>query len=71
MIKDYKGNKKTPKILAQDIIMDKLAVARGYWTEGMEAEGLTDREIKLVSEQLEKECDRIAKRFNYNNSWAA
>jgi|TARA_Y100000310_G_scaffold340923_2_gene438363 hypothetical protein len=64
--------KTTPKKKAQDVILEKLALCMGYWEENSElTEGMTEREIELVNEQMKKECDRIAKKFGYNESWVA
>jgi len=73
MIKDgiyQSGEKSTPKKKAQDLILNKIAELRGYWTEDSDkTDGMTEREIMQVNEQLRKECDRIAKRFGYEESW--
>jgi hypothetical protein len=68
MIIDVKGNKTTPKRYAQDLIMEALADKRGYWMEQAPKQ-LTSREIRLICEQMEKECNRIAKRYGFKESW--
>lgn len=73
MIKD--GNKKvTPKIKAQDLLMDAISVKLGYWThENLNGltDGMTEREIKLVQEQMQKQADRIAKMFGFDKAWVS
>lgn len=73
MIKDLDGEKTTPKKLAQDIIMDQIALAIGYGLEKYDSyEGdLTEREGKLVQEQIEKQANRVAKIFGYERAWSA
>jgi hypothetical protein len=71
MITNNHNEKITARIKAQDIIMDKLS-AVGYWVEDeLETKGMTEREIKMVQEQIKKECDRIAKRFGFDESWSS
>jgi hypothetical protein len=65
MLRDCYGDKSSPKKIARAMIYDKLSVLLGYWSEEQWAEGLTDRERELVGGQLQKECDRIAKRLGY------
>lgn len=62
----------TPKRLAQYILADAVAVARGYWTEKDIAGDieLTEREKALVDDQLKKLGDRIAKLLGYTESWS-
>lgn len=71
MIKDTYDNKITARVKAQNIIMHALANAQGYWSEDDYAtEGMTKKEIQAVCEQLKKECDRIAKKFGFRESWS-
>ena len=70
MIRNSQDKKITPKELARELILNALSTARGYWTErDYIVEGMTDREIKLVNIQLQKEADRIAKKYGYESSW--
>ena len=70
MIKNLHDEKVTPKRFAQDILMDKISLALGYWLEdGTFTDGLTTREKNLVSEQLKKQADRVAKMFGYKEAW--
>lgn len=61
----------TPKRLAQELIMDAVAVARGYWGENSSVtfEDMTERERTLVDEQLEKLGDRVARMMGFEDSW--
>lgn len=70
MIKDVHGKKLTPKRMAQDILLDKISEALGYWQEqGHLTKGMTEREIELVKEQMKKQADRIARMFGYEEAW--
>ena len=71
MLKDNDGKKTTPKKKAQDILMDNISLALGYWQEkmGFNIEDMTDREKELVSDQMEKIADRIAKICGYEEAW--
>lgn len=73
MITDRNGQKVTAKMLAQDLLMDSIAVARGYWTEKLadQYELMTPREREQFSEHLKKQSDRIARMFGYEESWEA
>lgn len=62
-------DKKTPKTIAQDLIMHALGNARGYWKEGHEIDGLNQKEISEVDRHLKTLCDRIAKSYKFNESW--
>jgi len=61
-------DKKTPKIIAQDLIMQALGNVRGYWKEN-DSDDLTPKEILEVDRQLKILCDRIAKSYKFNESW--
>jgi hypothetical protein len=61
-------DKKTPKVIAQDIIMHALGNVRGYWKE-TDSDDLTPKEISEVDRQLKVLCDRIAKSYKFNESW--
>ena len=61
-------DKKTPKIIAQDLIMNSLGKVRGYWKE-KDSDDLTTKEISEVDRQLKILCDRIAKGYKFNESW--
>jgi hypothetical protein len=61
-------DKKTPKTIAQDLIMQALGNVRGYWKEN-DSDDLTPKEISEVDRQLKILCDRIAKSYKFNESW--
>lgn len=61
-------DKKTPKTIAQDLIMHALGNVRGYWKE-KDSDDLTPKEISEVDRQLKVLCDRIAKSYKFNESW--
>jgi hypothetical protein len=70
MIKDDKNEKTTPKKKAQDILMDKVSVALGYWTEGdYDSEVMTVKERVEVQRQMKIQADRIAKMFGFDEAW--
>jgi len=70
MITDCKDKKITPKQKAQDLIMDQIAICRGYWCDDeYKIEGMTKKEIEKVDIQLKKLADRIAKKMGYEESW--
>ena len=72
MITNENGQKMTPKKVAQDMIMDGLAISRGYWGEKHETqyEKMTERERDQVDEQLKKQGDRVARMFGFDESWS-
>ena len=53
------------------LLIQKVAVARGYWSEdsGVAWEDVTERERVQVDEQLRKLGDRIARILGYEESW--
>ena len=61
-------DKKTPKIIAQDLIMQALGNVRGYWKE-TDTDSLTSKEISEIDRQLKTLCDRIAKSYKFKESW--
>lgn len=69
----YDGERTTPKKFAQDVIMDQVSVARGYWEEKQahDVERMTNRERRVVADQLKKQADRIARMFGYDQSWSS
>ncbi len=73
MITNENGQKETPKQVAQDMIMDGLALSRGYWSEKHETQynKMTELERKRIDEQLKKQGDRIARMFGFDESWSA
>ena len=65
MIRDLKGSKTTPKRFARELIKEALEELQKVWQ--VDGRGLsrrmTDRELDLVEAQIEKLCDRIAKKM--------
>lgn len=62
---EHDGEPTTPKLLAQDIILDSISARGGYWHEFMsnEYEKMTPRERRMVTEQLKKQFARVQKMF--------
>jgi hypothetical protein len=58
---------------AQDIILDGVAVAIGYWTEQnhFDMAVMTQEELKEFSVLLKQQADRVAKLFGYDEAWIA
>jgi len=70
MIRSITGERLTPKQLAQEIIMQQVAQSMYRLYEGIEGEGLTDRERVLVEAQIVKQKERIERLFGYEaGSW--
>jgi len=58
MIKDYLTEEKiTPKQKAQEILASKLTGA--FYSDTWEEAGMTENEIALISEQIEKIVNRL------------
>lgn len=71
MIRDFSGEKSTPKQLAQLMIMDGLSVTLGYWQERYQAqtEAMTDLERERFEAQLRKQAKRVANLLGYEDAW--
>ena len=69
MIVDEKGDKITPKLKAQDILMSSMASAMYSLTESYHNDKMTERDISKVREQIQKQGDRVAKMFGYDKAW--
>ena len=67
----YMDKRLTAKQLAQELLVDGLAVTRGYWTENssVDFDAMTERERQQVNEQLEKVGDRLARAAGFDRSW--
>lgn len=66
MIKDYYGDKKTPKQFSKDLISNILS-RMDFWDELVDKkvfERMTEREKKMITEQADKLVKRISKNFN-------
>ena len=65
------NSKTTPKIWAQDFLMDLISTYN-YRLEDRDLSGLNDMTKKEEEEcmrQLKKQADRIAKMFGYDKHW--
>jgi hypothetical protein len=73
MITNENGQKETAKKVAQDMLMDGIALARGYWVERHESQydKMTPREREKINEQLKKQADRVARMFGFDESWSS
>ena len=72
MIKNNAGERTTPKLLAQEILIDALAVKLEFLGEDTGFDDLTDREKDIVGDQVVKQVNRIRKMFGWPEleSWA-
>ncbi len=57
----------TPKRKAQEMILSQAnMLEEGYWVQEEKDAGMTNREVELVSAQITKQRDRIARLFKYD-----
>jgi hypothetical protein len=68
MLKSATGEKRTPKEMAQAILMDAINCKLEFWKEQNWTDGATERENELVSDQLKKIADRLAKSLGYKEA---
>ena len=62
--------KSTPKIWAQDLLMDMISTYNYRLEEGREGtDKMTEKELAQCMEQLKKQADRIAKLFGFDKHW--
>lgn len=59
MLRDYCGHQTTPKRKAQQILADTIANTHATWRDGYP--DITERQARLIEEQLAKLSTRIAK----------
>jgi len=60
----------TPKIWAQDLLMDMISTYNYRLEEGREGtDKMTEKELAQCMEQLKKQADRIAKLFGFTKHW--
>lgn len=64
--KDDSGNPTTPKHFAQDLLLTHLASANYQIYDGYAADGLTERERKLLLDHMEKQFNRVVKLFGHS-----
>ena len=62
---EYDGKRTTPKLMAQQIILDSVSSRAGYWheTQADDYDNMSERERRLVREQIDKQFDRVQKLF--------
>jgi hypothetical protein len=62
---EYNGKRTTPKLMAQQIILDSVSARADYWYEFQQDDydKMTARERQLVDEQLDKQFERVQKMF--------
>jgi len=62
--------KSTPKIWAQDLLMNMISTYNYRLEEGREGtDKMTEKELAQCMEQLRKQADRIAKMFGFDEHW--
>jgi hypothetical protein len=62
--------KSTPKIWAQDLLMDMISTYNYRLEEGREGtDKMTEKELAQCMKQLKKQADRIAKLFGFDKHW--
>ena len=62
--------KSTPKIWAQDLLMDMISTYNYRLEEGREGtDKMTEKELAQCMKQLGKQADRIAKMFGFDKHW--
>jgi len=68
--KTMEYEKSTPKIWAQDLLMDMISTYNYRLEEGREGtDEMTEKELAQCMEQLKKQADRIAKLFGFDKHW--
>ena len=71
--KKLEYDKSTPKVWAQDVLMDIIS-QYNYRLEDRLAynkDRMTTKEYDQCYKQLQKQADRIAKMFGFNNHWVS
>jgi hypothetical protein len=69
--KQVEYKKTTPKVWAQDVLMDIISQYNYRLEDSMsyDQDKMTAKEKELCIEQLKKQADRIAKLFGYDKHW--
>jgi len=69
--KQLEYEKSTPKVWAQDLLMDIISQYNYRLEDSMayDQHKMTAKEKELCMEQLKKQADRIAKLFGYDKHW--
>lgn len=70
MIK-WANQKTTPKLWAQELIMDLVSqrMYRFYEDTSLYTDQMTEKEKAQVEIQLQKQADRVAKMFGFEKAW--
>lgn len=65
-IKNFHNEKVTPKTYAQELIWDAMnRLDECYWVDSAAHDGMTEKEIEKVTEQLNKLTMRVKKMMGY------
>lgn len=56
---------------AQEIIMDGIAKVLGYHDPNENGMSYSDAELAQLREIMQREADRVARMFGYENAWTA
>tara|TARA_Y100000996_G_C22376879_1_gene583429 strand:+ start:536 stop:790 length:255 start_codon:yes stop_codon:yes gene_type:complete len=69
--KTMEYEKSTPKIWAQDVLMDIISQYNYRLEDSMayDQHKMTPKEKEICMEQLKKQADRIAKMFGFEKHW--
>jgi len=69
--KQLEYEKSTPKVWAQDLLMDIISQYNYRLEDSMayDQHKMTAKEKELCMEQLKKQADRIAKLFGFDKHW--
>ena len=68
--KTMEYEKSTPKIWAQDLLMDMISTYNYRLEDGREGtDKMTEKELAQCMKQLKKQADRIAKLFGFDKHW--
>ena len=69
--KQLEYEKSTPKVWAQDVLMDIISQYNYRLEDSMayDQHKMTAKEKELCMEQLKKQADRIAKLFGFDKHW--
>lgn len=65
------ATKTQTKQAAQDLLMHHVANALGYWKEDLTSRGQRVENEDEFRAELQRQADRIAKMFGFEEAWAA
>jgi hypothetical protein len=63
--------KKELTLIAEEILMEKIALALGYFSENDACSGMNEQELEIIGNAMQKKADAIAKKFGYEKAWSA